>query len=132
MPAGAPPEAERLYGLPLDEFVSERNALARELRTEGRREEADLVRELRRPALAVWAINQLARRQADQVARLLEAGDRLRSGKLEAAEEVSSTIDQLVRSARGLLAGSGHAASDATVQRVAATLRAAVADDEHA
>jgi hypothetical protein len=132
MPAGVPPEAERLYGLPLEQFVQERNALARELRSEDRREDADRVAALRRPPLAVWAINQLARVGGKELDRLLVAGDRLRAGDVDAADELSAAVDTLVRQARKLLDDAGHAASDATAQRIASTLRAAPADEANA
>jgi hypothetical protein len=132
MPAGVPPEAERLYGLPLEEFVQERNALARQLRSDGRREDADRVAALRRPPLAVWAINQLARAGGKAFDRLFEAGDRLRAGDPEGADELSAAVDTLVRGARKVLEDAGHAAGDATAQRIASTLRAAPADAANA
>lgn len=132
MSAVLPPEAERLYGLPLDEFVQERNALARTLRHEDRREDAERVAALRRPPLAVWAINHLARAGGRDLDRLLAAGERLQAGHAEAADELSEAVDSLVRQGRKLLEDAGHAASDATAQRIAATLRAAPADEAHA
>jgi hypothetical protein len=132
MAAPVPPEAERLYGLPLDEFVGGRNELAKELRAAGRREDADRVKELRRPPPALWAVNQLGRTQEAEVGELLAAAERLRGGDRAAAEDVSRGVDRLVRRAREVLADGGHAASDATLQRVAATLRAAAGDPEHA
>jgi hypothetical protein len=130
--ATVPPEAEQLYGLPLEDFVGARNELAKELRGAGRREEADQVKGLRRPPAALWAVNQLARAHEADLGKLLEAAERVRGGDIEAAHDVSSGVDRLARSARGVLAGGGHAASDATLQRVAATLRAAAADPAHA
>jgi hypothetical protein len=132
MPAGVPPEAERLYGLPLEKFVEERNGLARSLRQEDRREEAAQVAALRRPSLPVWAINQVARQGSTDLDRLFAAGERLQGGDLEAADDVAAAVDALVRQARKVLADAGHAASDAAAQRIAATLRAAPADETHA
>jgi hypothetical protein len=54
-------EAERLYGLPLDEFTAARDARARELRRDGEREKAAEVAALRKPVLAAWLVNMLAR-----------------------------------------------------------------------
>jgi hypothetical protein len=127
-----PPEYERLYGLPLEDFVKERNGLARQLRQDGRGDEADQIEALRRPSVALWAVNQLARQRGELVETLLAAGQRLRGGDVRAADDVSRAVDRLVTSARDVLGEAGHAASDATLQRVAATLRAAVADDAHA
>jgi len=73
------PDADELYGLPLDRFVPERTALARDLRGAGRREEASEVAALRKPSVAAWAVNQLVRTQGKGVAELFEAGDALRA-----------------------------------------------------
>ena len=56
-------EPDDLYGLPLDRFVAERGALAKALRADGRRDEASRVAALRKPSVAAWAVNQLARTQ---------------------------------------------------------------------
>ena len=49
-------EADELYGLPLDEFTAARDALAKRLRGEKRREDADAVKALKRPSVAAGAI----------------------------------------------------------------------------
>ena len=73
------PDIDELYGLPLDQFVPERTALARELRSAGRREEASEVAALRKPSVAAWAVNQLVRTQGKGVDELFGAGDALRA-----------------------------------------------------
>src|SRR5215210_3612206 len=83
-PGRAPPypptmvdEADELYGLPDDEFTSARDALAKRLRAEKRREDADAVKALRRPSVAAGAINRAVREHgADEV---LAAGEALRA-----------------------------------------------------
>ena len=57
----APEEADALYGLPLEDFVAERDALAKRLRGEGRREDAQAVKALAKPTVAAWAVNQAVR-----------------------------------------------------------------------
>src|SRR3954447_14378608 len=70
-------EADELYGLPDDEFTSARDALAKRLRGEKRREDADAVKALRRPSVAAGAINRAVREHgADE---LLAAGEALRT-----------------------------------------------------
>ena len=69
--------AHELYGLPLDRFVPERDALAKALRKAGRREEAAEVAALRKPSVAAWAVNQVIRTQGRAVAALFGAGDAL-------------------------------------------------------
>ena len=66
-------EADDLYGLPLGEFTAARDALAKRLRGEKRREDADFVKGLKRPSVAAGAINLAVREHgADD---LLAAGD---------------------------------------------------------
>ena len=48
-------EVDTLYGLPLDEFVAERDALSKRLRADKRREDANAVKALRKPSVAAWA-----------------------------------------------------------------------------
>lgn len=55
-------DAHDLYGLPIELFVSERQAVAKELRRQGLRDEAARITGLRKPSVAAWAVNQLVRR----------------------------------------------------------------------
>ena len=66
-------EVDALYGLPLDAFVPERDALAKRLRADKRREDADAVKALRKPSVAAWAANQVLRSQPGQRDALLTA-----------------------------------------------------------
>ena len=140
-------DADRLYGLALHEFVPERDALAKALRADGRREEAEAVRALRKPTTAAWAVNQVVRTQRKGVRELLAAGDALRRAQAallrgkgkgrgradklrQATDRERAAIDALVEAARGLLDRDGHELSAATLDRVADTLRAAALDDD--
>src|SRR5205085_6874781 len=73
-----------LYGLPLEEFTAARNALAKDLAKAGDKAMAAEVKRLAKPSKTAWALNQLARRQAEDVERLLEAGERLRAAQQRA------------------------------------------------
>lgn len=136
-------DVDELYGLPLDGFVPARNALARELRNSGQREEAAEVAALRKPSVAGWAVNQLVRTQKRGVAELFEAGDALRAahdevlagrgdaGSLRAGvEQERAAVDALTSAARGLLTSQGHELSPTIIDRVADTLHAAALDDD--
>src|ERR671939_245892 len=70
-------DADDLYGLALDAFVPERDALAKRLRSDGRRAEADEVKALRKPSVAAWAVNQVVRSQPKAARALWDAGDAL-------------------------------------------------------
>jgi hypothetical protein len=137
------PDVDELYGLPLDRFVPERTALARELRGAGRREEASEVAALRKPSVAAWAVNQLVRTQRQGVDELFGAGDALRaahdqvlagrgdSGSLRGAvARERSAVDALTQVARGLLTSQGHELSPTIIDRVSDTLHAAALDDD--
>jgi hypothetical protein len=135
-------ELDRLYGLPLEQFTAERNALARELRKAGDREAADSVKGLAKPTISAWVVNQLARKERLQMRSLATAGERLRKAQekllrggaprelQEASERQRDVVAALVESAEGVLRTAGHPATDATLERVRATLTAAAGDEE--
>jgi hypothetical protein len=135
-------EIDTLYGLPLEAFVTERDALAKRLRADKRRDDATAVKALRKPSVAAWAANQALRSQPGQREALLEAGDALRAAQEEllagrgdaaaaraAAEAERRAVGDLVAAARGL-AREGGFPSATVLDRVRETLHAAAADDE--
>src|SRR3954464_5375511 len=128
----APDEADALYGLPLEEFVAQRDALAKRLRGEGRREEAAAVKELAKPSVAAWGVNQAVRARAREARELWAAGDALAAAQAallegrgdagalrEAARAEQDARRPLVEAARGLLTGRGGCAGDAAGGRSA-------------
>jgi hypothetical protein len=135
------PTAE-LYGLPLEEFVAGRNALARDLRKDGDKERAAEVAKLKRPSVAAWAVNQLARRNRKELDLLLDAGHRLRTGQVEALEQGDRArfeaarrdhdraVHALVAAARALLADERGTASDQMLSSIERTLRYASIDED--
>jgi hypothetical protein len=122
-------DADALYGLPLDEFTRERDALARRLRGDGEREEAAEVAALRKPVLAAWVVNQLARRRKAEMRELLQAAKAVKAGKQDADERYRAAVEALGRSARTLLADDGQQVSDAVLRDVASTLRSGAASE---
>lgn len=136
-------DVDELYGLAPERFVPERDALARELRRAGRRDEAAEVAALRKPSVAARAVNLLARDHATLLDRLFEAGDALSEvqsqvlagqadGRAlgEAAEGERAAVSALVDAARGLLVAEGQDPSAAVLERVSETLHAAALEDE--
>lgn len=131
-----------LYGLPLEEFVPARNALARELRKDGDKERAAEVAKLKRPSVAAWAVNQLARRNRKELDILLDTGHRLRTGQVEALERGDAAkfeaarrdheraVRDLVGAARDLLASERSTSSDQMLSSIERTLRYASIDEE--
>lgn len=130
-----------LYALPPGEFTGARDARAKELRKAGDREAADAVKALRKPTVAAWALNQLARSRAKDVERLIAAGEELRSAQEEllgggdraAFQEAAATERDLVA---GLTADATTLASEAGErggglrEKVAETLHAAALDGD--
>ena len=135
-------EVDRLYELPLEEFIQARNTLAARLKKEGEADAADTVRSLSKPTIVAWTINQLVRSERKQLGALLEAADGLRQAQERAlagggADRVRHALDAerkavqaLATSARRLLSEAGRSASDGTINRISSTLYAAVAHPE--
>jgi hypothetical protein len=135
-------DADELYGLPLDRFVPERAAFAKQLRSAGDRAGAAEVAALRKPSVAAWAVNQLVRTQPRAIKELYAAGDalvsaqeRLMAGEgdarslREANARERAAVDALIVLARGLLSSEGHELSPAVLDRVSDTLNAAALDE---
>jgi hypothetical protein len=127
-------DAHELYGLPLEEFTAARNALAKQLTREGDKAAAEEVKRLPKPSKTAWALNQVARRQPEDVEQLLAAGERLREAQQRALAGDASRLRSATRAeqdqvdrlldAAAALAGGGAVARD----RLRNTLRAAATD----
>jgi hypothetical protein len=136
-------DQQDLYGLPLEEFVSARGALAKTLRKQDKREQAQEVAALRKPSVAAWAVNQLVRTQQREVAAVFSAGDALQAaqsqllagkgdarGLREAVDREREAVETLAGRAHGLLSADGHELTQTTLDRVSETLHAAALDAE--
>ncbi len=134
---------EALYGLPLDRFIPSRAALVKALRADKRRDEASEAAALRKPSVAAWAVNQLVRTEPNALQALFDAGDdlaraqaRATAGKgggdamRDATHRQRDAVAALVAAAQRLLSSAGQSVSQATIDRVGETLRAAANDDE--
>jgi len=132
-------DRDGLYALPLDEFVSARNELAKSLKQGGDKEGAAEVLALRKPTLVAWAVDQLAHTRRREVDLLLDAGKRLVDAQqasikkgsrteLDAAQaSLRKSVSGLTEAAREIL---GPRASTSTLARVSETLRAAATGAE--
>lgn len=101
-----------LYSGPLDEFVSARDALAKQLRASDRRDQAKEVKALRKPSRTAWALNAaqahdpaLTERVAATVADVLHAQS--------SGGDLRGTLDQLREAVRVVAAAAARAAADA-------------------
>ncbi|TMD12850.1 MAG: hypothetical protein E6J00_10375 [Chloroflexi bacterium] len=131
--------AAELLAAPLGDFTARRAARARELKAAGQGALAAQVNGLRKPPLALWAVNQLARRDEAALDRLGRAGGELvraqqvavrgsagAAGELRRASTELQRELQLASSAAGAaLREDGHAADEAMLRRLQEILRVA-------
>jgi hypothetical protein len=141
---GLHPRAAALLQLPVEEFTRARDALARELAAAGDAAAAAQVRKLRRPTIAAWTLNRLARERPADVAALLAAGEELerlqadvlagRAGgaareALRAASDAQArALSELLRAAGPMATAAGHPPAAALLGKVERGLRAAAAE----
>src|SRR5215831_3302075 len=127
-------EIDRLYQLPLDEFTSARNALAK-----GGKDTA-AIRALAKPPVAAWAVNQLYWQDRRAWDALVDAADNLRrvnkavlagrGGDVRAAGAAhDAAVRDALKATLDRLAAGAHPVTDATRQAVLNTLRALPADE---
>jgi hypothetical protein len=137
--AAAADDTARLYGLPLDEFTAERDALAKRLRADGERDEAARVKKLRKPSVPAWAVNQAVREDKRAAKALLKAGEGLANAQ-EAMLSGSASADlrksmaahgEAVERMMGPVGDAlGAGASATNLDRARETLRAVAGDEE--
>jgi hypothetical protein len=129
-----------LYSLPLAEFTSARDELARELQREGDRDGTGEVKRLRKPSVVAWALNQVTRKDRAQAQRLIQAGARLREAQQrllagegrepfqQAAADERHRVDELAQEAERERRAAGQAVSAAVAEKLRATLHAVATD----
>ena len=133
------PKIDALFQLPLDEFTEKRNALAKELAGESKKQ----VKFLTKPPLPIWAVNQLYWQDRPTYSALVDASEKLRaahravlsglSGRkadIRKAEQVHrAALEKAVARAIGLLERSQGQISDAARDTVRKALAALPTDD---
>jgi hypothetical protein len=134
-------DIDKLYGVPLDEFVHDRDELAKRLRREGEREAAERIKKLRKPSAGAWALNQAVRRRRKETEALLAAGERLRAAHesllsggdqaelREAMQAERELVSGLADCAEAIASETGKS-GPALRERVRSTLHAAAVDEE--
>lgn len=127
-------DAGELLALPPEHFTEARNALAKRLRGEGRRDAADAIKALPRPTVALWALNAVARDQPALVEAFLACAEDLREayrsgGDIRAATGPERDAEAAVVSAAAALArAEGRNVTETVMDRLRQTMRAAAAD----
>lgn len=130
-----PDEAKELFALPLEQFTERRNALAKELKMSGRDDAATAVKALRKPRVSAWAVNQLARDRTDDIRRLVEVTEELRSVESadrfrELSGERNDLVDALVEVAPSIIEKRGANATSGVLHELNQTLRAATTPEQ--
>ncbi|MFC4628187.1 hypothetical protein ACFO6V_08075 [Promicromonospora alba] len=131
---------DALYARPLDEFIAARDAAVRQATDSGDRLGAARVKRLRKPSVAAWVINQVAREHPDEIGALASLGDELRAAtqdrdraRIRALDHLRrERTDALVRVVREAGEVGGRSVSSAVLDRMTETLTAAVMDPDAA
>ena len=119
-----------LMAQPLDQFTAHRNARVKELKASG---QADLARELaalKKPAVPLWAANQVhdrtllggLRRAAQSVSKAQAAAATARANAAQdlraTSEEFQRSLESVATAAAGALRQGQHAAGEETLRRI--------------
>jgi hypothetical protein len=128
----------RLYEEPPESFVATRAAAVEAARAAGDRETAKRLAALKKPTVAAWVVNLLARKRPDLISELVELSGALRAAQRELRGEELRELSQqrrafvsaLVVAARKLAVAAGVGAGKLPLGEVEATLTAALADPE--
>jgi hypothetical protein len=121
--------ADRLYGMEPEEFTAARDRAAKEADADARQ----AIKALRKPTVAAYVVNMLAKHYRDDVEALVELGDELRTA-MAGKGDIRALSEERRELVRSLVQGAADAAdrelTAAVEEEVAATLEAATADPE--
>jgi hypothetical protein len=128
-------DVDRLFAVPLEDFVAERKQVAKELRAAGDREAAAEVAKLPKPTPPAWALNQLAREEPEAVGAWLDVAEELRdvsanpgAGLREAMAAHRDATRTLLGVVRDRARPGGKPLSEPMLERVRELLQAATVD----
>jgi hypothetical protein len=126
-PAETAPDrrVRELFALPPAEFTAARDALARELAAEGS-PDAPRVKRLRRPTVAIWLLNAVARERPDALEALFGAGDRQRQAQVRALRGDAAELRGATAELRDALAALTAAGEEIGANRLGRAPGAAV------
>ncbi len=134
---GTDDDLGRLFSVRPADFVRERNAIAKQLKATGRREDAARVEKLPRPTLSVWAVNQLAWKAPALLQRLAQVTAGLQGGNAGEASRYADllaahreVLKALRLEAEEILNVAGFRAAPELLARVVHDLRAGIASPE--
>jgi hypothetical protein len=128
-------QIDALFQLSPPDFVAARNALATQLKKDGRNDVAGRVKALPKPSISAWTVNQLYWKHRDAFEKLLATGERFRQAQAsrlagkggdlhrllnERREELSA----MTRLAAAILQKSSGASPPGVMRRITASLEA--------
>ncbi len=119
-------EIDDLFQLPVAEFTGARNELAARLKKQGLKNESDRVKLLSKPSVTAWAVNQLHWHHRDAFEELIDASQRVHSGKAmrESLDARRDALVKLSELATELLQEAGHNPGQDTIRRITSSLEA--------
>ncbi len=94
-----------VYHAPLDEFVGQRDALAKRLRAEKRRDDAALVKALRKPTRMAWVLNRVVAEDPESLSRLNAA-----IAEAQNAVDLRTAFEAVKAAVRGVAAAGARVA----------------------
>lgn len=124
---------DRLYRLALGEFIGARNECAKALRKDDKAAAAR-VKELVKPSLSAWAVNQLYWHQRPAYDVMVDAGKRVRAAQQglvtgdiadnlqDAILDQRGAVNGLVKAAELILMNGGHGTGQATMRKIRQSL----------
>lgn len=125
-----------LYELDPEEFVPARDAIVRELKKTDKAAAAEVAK-LRRPTVAAYGINVVARAHPKQIGALLTAGERLRDAQQKALRGDAGALRKATEERRAAVAAVAALVAEVLGDRagaqagaVSATLEAATVDED--
>lgn len=127
------PRIQDLYGQDRSDFVAARTALAKQVAEEDK-EVARAVKQLRKPSVAAWAVNRVARARPGVVADLLEAGTAVQQAQERTLggdrSQLRDRVEQRRAVVRQLTDDAVELAGDSHRDEIDATFEAASIDPE--
>jgi uncharacterized coiled-coil protein SlyX len=128
--------ANQLYAAPAADFIATRNELAKQLKADGDQLGSTRLKALRKPTVAAWLANLVARERPDELDDLLALGDEFRQATVDLDGERlrkltprrHQLLDQLTKAAKSLAEGVGQKISADVGQKLRETLDAAMVD----
>ncbi|WP_371406917.1 hypothetical protein OHA10_15530 [Kribbella sp. NBC_00662] len=128
--------ADALYAAPAADFIATRNELAKQLKADGDPVGSTRLKAMRKPTVAAWVTNLVARKAPDGLDDLLALGDEFREATAdldgerlrELTPKRHQLLDKLAKEAVRLAAEDGQKISADVGQKLRETLDAALVD----